>query len=61
MSEFSFEEFQKCAKRELAQRRRVYPRLVMTGKMTQADADREIEMMSAIADYFKTKRQPKLL
>jgi hypothetical protein len=61
MSEFSFEELHKCANHELAQRRRVYPRLVAAGKMTKADADREIAMMSEIAEYFETKRQPKLL
>jgi hypothetical protein len=39
-----------CVKRELGQRRRVYPRLVGCGKMTQAGANREISTMQAIAD-----------
>lgn len=40
------------ARRELRQRRRVYPRLVQQGKLTRADADRQIAIMEAIAaDY----------
>jgi hypothetical protein len=58
---FSFEELHRCARRELAQRRRVYPRLVALEKMSQEVADREIAMMSAIAEYFEAKSQPKLL
>jgi hypothetical protein len=41
-----------CIERELKQRRRVYPRLVSAGKMTQAFADRQIAIMETIlADY----------
>ena len=41
-----------CAERELRYRRRVYGRLVDRGKMTKAQADRELELMEAIAlDY----------
>lgn len=41
-----------CAERELRYRRRVYGRLVERGKMTSALAEREIELMEAIAlDY----------
>ena len=41
-----------CLERELRMRRRVYPRFVQTGKLTQAEADREIAVMEAIlADY----------
>ncbi len=41
-----------CAKREVRMRKRVYPRWVAQGKMTQAQADREIAIMEAIAaDY----------
>jgi hypothetical protein len=58
---FTFAELCKCAGRELAQRRRVYPRLVASEKMSQKIADREIAMMSAIAEYFEAKDQPKLL
>lgn len=42
----------KCAEREVAQRRRVYPRLVESRRMKQAEADRQIAIMEAIAaDY----------
>ena len=41
-----------CIERELRMRRRVYPRFVQNGKLTQAEADREIAVMEAIlADY----------
>ena len=41
-----------CAERELKYRRRVYGRLVERGKMDQREADRELELMEAIAkDY----------
>lgn len=37
---------------EIRQRRRVYPRPIASGKMTQQAADREIAVMKAIAaDY----------
>lgn len=42
----------KCAERELAMRRNAYPRFIARKSMTQSDADRQIELMSAIvADY----------
>jgi len=44
-----------CAKREVAQRRRVYARLVVTGRMEQAKADKEIALMQAIADHFQKR------
>lgn len=40
------------AQREVAMRRRVYPRWVEAGRMNQANADRQIEVMQEIAtDY----------
>lgn len=40
------------ATREVNMRIRVYPRLVAQGKLTQAEADRKIEVMKVIArDY----------
>lgn len=39
-----------CAKRELAMRRRVYPKFVDSGRMTPRSAEREIRAMSAIVD-----------
>ena len=41
-----------CIRRELGYRKRVYPRWVEVGKMTKAQADREVAVMEAIlADY----------
>lgn len=37
-----------CVKREIGQRRRVYARLVETGRMKQAKADTEIAAMEAV-------------
>jgi hypothetical protein len=37
-----------CVKRELAQRRRVYPRLIADGRMSQAKADEEIAVMEQV-------------
>jgi hypothetical protein len=44
----------RCAERELAQRRKVYPRLVYLGKMTQGAADREVAVMNAILNRLRT-------
>lgn len=43
------------AQREVQQRQRVYRRLVENGKMKQADADRQIAIMQAIADDYTAK------
>lgn len=37
-----------CVEREISQRKRVYARLVSTGKMTQHKADRETATMQAV-------------
>ncbi len=37
-----------CVRREVGMRKRVYPRWVATGKMTQEEADRQIEAMEAV-------------
>lgn len=42
----------RCAEREVKMRRAVYPRFVHNGRMTQAEANREIEIMAAIAFDF---------
>jgi hypothetical protein len=50
----TFRDKEACVRRELDFRRRVYARRVAEGKMKQADADREIEIMEAIlGDYEK--------
>lgn len=46
-----------CAAREVAQRRRVYPRLVAGNRMTQAQADREIAIMEAIAEEYLARAE----
>lgn len=49
---FTSRQKQQAAAREVAQRQRVYPRLVEAGKMKQADSDLQIAIMSAIElDY----------
>jgi hypothetical protein len=49
---YTVQDKRECATREARLRRRVYPRWVQSGKMTQRQADREIAIMEAIAaDY----------
>ena len=48
----TFRDKEACARRELDMRRRVYPRRVADQKMTQDQADREIEIMEAIVDDY---------
>ncbi len=51
MAEIDFELLQEminCAKREVALRYKVYPRLVASGKLTQTQADKEKALMYAI-------------
>jgi hypothetical protein len=51
---FTARDKQRAAAREVAQRQRVYPRLIEAGKMKQSDADLQIAIMSAMeADYRK--------
>ena len=42
-----------CAERELAMRRRVYPRWVADNKMTAAKADSEIAAMAAVCETLR--------
>jgi hypothetical protein len=58
---FTFADFEACARRELKYRIRVYPRLVDEGRMNEARAQREIELMASIADYFESMSQGRLL
>ena len=44
----TYEEQRECAERELKLRKRVYPNLVLRGRMTQAKADWEIRTMEHI-------------
>jgi hypothetical protein len=47
-SEFNLQAQVACARRELGWRQYVYPRRVAAGKMTPADANREIACMEAV-------------
>ena len=47
---FTLAQLAACAAREVMMRRRVYPRWVQHGRMSQEKADAEIAMMQAIAD-----------
>jgi hypothetical protein len=42
-----------CVERELAMRRRAYPRWTEAGKMTQAKADAEIRAMAAVLETLR--------
>ena len=57
----SIEEQVQCVKRELAMRRRVYPRLVYSERMIQSEADHEILAMQAVLETLKKGiAEPKL-
>lgn len=47
-----FDTMRRCAIRELNFRIKVYPKLINKGKMSEAEADFEIETMKKIKDYF---------
>jgi hypothetical protein len=62
LAQFTAEEKYKEALRELAMRKRLYPRWVEKGAMTATDAARKIEIMEAIAaDYAQAAQQELLL
>lgn len=43
----------RCVQREINQRKRVYPRLVQTRRMTAEDANRETLTMEAVLDTLR--------
>lgn len=45
---FTYEELKQCVQREIRLRKHVYPNRILTHRMTQKQADREIKMMEAI-------------
>jgi hypothetical protein len=57
---FTLPELLSAAERELAYRRRVYPRLVLRETMSQKEADQEIALMEAIRAHFESLAQPNL-
>jgi hypothetical protein len=55
-------EKRQCAEREVKQRKYVYPRLVQNERMTQQKANREVEIMEAIAaDYRELEDRERLV
>lgn len=59
---FTADEKLAAVRRELNMRRRVYPRWVSNGKMSQAKADEETAVMEAIvADYERQVQGERLL
>ena len=60
MSEFTDQQKLDCIERELAMRRRVYPRWISRLKMEEAEARRQIAMMEAIAADYRERVQPGL-
>lgn len=48
-------------RRECAMRRRVYPKWVAKGMLTQVDAQKQIRVMDAVLDELTERRNPKLL
>lgn len=57
MTGFTAREKADCARREIAQRLRVYPRRIAEGKMSQALADRQIALMKEIAEEYDEKAE----
>jgi hypothetical protein len=55
----AFSDTEKCeaAEREAKMRRRVYPRWVVDGRMTQAAADKQIALMDEIAADYRGKSE----
>jgi hypothetical protein len=58
--EFTIDQLIGCVKREVAYRRKVYPRLVTGGGMSQWEMERQIGMMAKVAEKLEAERQPKL-
>ena len=51
----------KCVMREIEMRKRVYPRFVINGKMTQGQADKELNLMKAVYQTLILVEQKHLL
>jgi hypothetical protein len=49
---YMMRDLQRCAEREACRRFKVYKNRVLTGRMTQHDAEIEIDKMEAIAAHF---------
>lgn len=49
-----------CAQRELSMRAGVYPRLVQNGKISQRQADKELQAMEAIVETLRQVKQQRI-
>ena len=59
---FAYSELRQAAEREVAIRKRVYPNRIETGRMTRYQAERELNLMRAIALVLRTlEEQERLL
>jgi hypothetical protein len=59
---FTAEQKRKAIERELTYRRRVYPRLIDNGKMTQKQADEQVAIFEAIRDdYARAEQNERLI
>jgi hypothetical protein len=54
---YSMRELQRCAEREANLRRKVYSNRVLTRRMSQQQANAEIDKMSAIAEWLKDEAE----
>lgn len=55
--EVTIDDMIKCAERELKLRRRVYPRLIADGKLSQDFADHQTIAMEAIVALLKKRKE----
>jgi hypothetical protein len=55
---FTDQEKLACVQRELALRKHVYPRLIANGKLKPAAADRELALMLAIVEDYRSRAEP---
>ncbi|HEX3412841.1 MAG TPA: hypothetical protein VHT00_14070 [Stellaceae bacterium] len=53
MSKFSYTDLAQCAERELNKRRYVYPKQIAAGKMSQQQANAELDMMRTIGELMR--------
>lgn len=54
---FTDEEKRIAAEREVGWRKRVYPNRIETGRLSQQEADYQIQIMQEIADDYRTKAE----
>lgn len=52
---FTHAELVECAERELRMRRKVYPGLLRSGRLTAIEADHELRAMAAIVAFLRSR------